>query len=39
MLIRRTAIARVTVQVLELNDPTRIVLRMELIDEGVFPPP
>jgi len=38
MIMGRTAIGRVTVQVLELNDPTRIALRLELIDEGVFPP-
>ena len=37
-LMGRTAIGRVTVQVLNLNDPTRIALREELIEEGLFPP-
>lgn len=33
----RTAIGRVTVQVLSMNDPLRITLRELLIAEGVFP--
>jgi hypothetical protein len=28
----------VTVNVLAMNDPVRLVLRQELIDEGFFPP-
>ena len=34
----RTAIGRVTVAVLRMNDPLRVELRQNLIDEGVFPP-
>ena len=37
-LVGRTAIGRVTVQVLAMNDPVRVALRQELIDEGLFPP-
>jgi hypothetical protein len=29
---------RVTVAVLDLNDPLRVELRERLIDEGLFPP-
>jgi HNH endonuclease len=36
-LIGRTAAGRVTVAVLELNDPLRVELRERLIDEGLFP--
>ena len=36
-LVGRTAIGRVTVQVLAMNDPVRIALREELIQESVFP--
>jgi hypothetical protein len=36
-LIGRTAIGRVTVHVLAINDPLRVALRQELIDEGLFP--
>jgi hypothetical protein len=36
-LVGRTAIGRVTVNVLKMNDPVRITLREELIEEGVFP--
>lgn len=38
-LVGRTAIGRVTVQVLAMNDPLAIVLRQELIEEGLYPPP
>ncbi len=37
-LVGRTAIGRVTIQVLAMNDPLRITLRELLIAEGVFPP-
>jgi hypothetical protein len=37
-LVGRTPIGRVTVHVLAMNDPVRVALRQELIDEGVFPP-
>jgi hypothetical protein len=37
-LIGRTAIGRVTIAVLKINDPLRVELRQTLIDEGVFPP-
>src|SRR5438094_1640388 len=37
-LIGRTAIGRVTIAVLKINDPLRVELRQYLIDEGVFPP-
>ena len=37
-LVGRTAIGRVTIAVLKINDPLRVELRQELIDEGVFPP-
>lgn len=37
-LVGRTAIGRVTIAVLKINDPLRVALRQELIDEGVFPP-
>jgi HNH endonuclease len=36
--IGHTPIGRVTVAVLAMNDPVRVVLREELIAEGVFPP-
>lgn len=36
--VGRTPIGRVTVAVLAMNDPIRVALREELIDEGVFPP-
>jgi hypothetical protein len=38
-LIGRTPIGRVTVHVLAMNDPVRVALRQELIDEGEFLPP
>ncbi|MCI0458406.1 MAG: HNH endonuclease [Gemmataceae bacterium] len=39
VLLGRTPIGRVTVAVLNINDPFRVELREGLIDEGVFPPP
>jgi hypothetical protein len=38
-LIGRTPIGRVTITVLKINDPFRVEVRRELIEEGVFPPP
>ncbi len=38
VLVGRTPIGRVTVQVLAMNAPLRIALREELIAEGLFPP-
>ena len=37
-LVGRTPIGRVTVHVLAMNDPIRVALRQELLEEGVFPP-
>ena len=37
-LVGRTAIGRVTVALLHINDEYRVELREALIDEGVFPP-
>ena len=37
-LIGRTAIGRVTVALLQINDEYRVELREALIEEGVFPP-
>jgi hypothetical protein len=37
-LVGRTPIGRVTVELLAMNDPIRLALREELIEEGVFPP-
>jgi hypothetical protein len=37
-LVGRTPIGRVSVEVLAMNDPVRVVLRETLIAEGVFPP-
>jgi HNH endonuclease len=34
----RTAVGRVTIDVLNINDPLRVELRQELIEEGIFPP-
>jgi len=36
-LVGRTAVGRVTVAVLNINDPLRVEFRFGLIDEGVFP--
>ena len=38
-LIGRTAVGRVTIQVLQINDPLRVELRAKLIAEGVILPP
>jgi 5-methylcytosine-specific restriction endonuclease McrA len=38
-LLGRTPVGRVTVAVLDMNDPFRVELREGLIEEGVFPPP
>ena len=38
-LIGRSPVGRVTVGVLKINDPFRVELREELIEEGLFPPP
>jgi hypothetical protein len=38
-LVGRTAIGRVTVALLNINDPLRVELREGLSEEGVFPPP
>jgi hypothetical protein len=35
-LIGRTAIGRVTIQLLQMNDPVRTILRVELLGEGLF---
>jgi hypothetical protein len=37
-LVGRTAIGRVTAQLLHINDEYRVELREMLIEEGVFPP-
>jgi hypothetical protein len=37
--IARTAIGRVTVSVLAMNNAERVQLRQNLIAEGLFPPP
>ena len=37
LLVGRTPIGRVTIQVLDMNDPLRVALRGELIAEGKFP--
>ena len=39
LLIGRTPIGRVTIFVLNINDPLRVALRESLIAEGLFPPP
>jgi len=36
--VGRTSIGRVTVELLAMNDPVRLTLREELIEEGLFPP-
>lgn len=38
ILVGRTAIGRVTVQLLAMNDPLRVALRQSLMDEGWVPP-
>ena len=37
-LIGRTAIGRVTISLLDINFPDRVLVRQSLLDEGVFPP-
>ncbi len=34
----RTPIGRVTISVLNINDPLRVALRASLVEQGVFPP-
>jgi hypothetical protein len=36
MLIGKTAVGRTTVEVLAMNDPARVALRQELIEQGLF---
>jgi hypothetical protein len=38
LLVGRTPIGRVTIQVLCINNPQALALRQSLIDEGAFPP-
>jgi hypothetical protein len=38
-IIGRTPIGRVTVEVLNMNDPLWVAIREELIADGLFPPP
>jgi hypothetical protein len=38
-LVGRTPVGRVTVDVLAMNDPVRVAVRQELVDEGLWPPP
>ncbi|WP_165248414.1 HNH endonuclease [Paludisphaera soli] len=38
VLVGRSAIGRVTVALLDINDEYRVALREALIEEGVFPP-
>ena len=37
-LVGRTAIGRVTIELLRINDPFRVEFREELMEEGLFPP-
>ena len=37
-LVGRTAIGRVTIELLKINDSFRVELREELMEEGLFPP-
>lgn len=37
VLIGKTAVGRTTVDVLAMNDPVRVALRQQLINEGAFP--
>lgn len=37
MLVGKTAVGRTTVEVLAMNDPDRVALRQELLDQGLFP--
>jgi len=38
VLVGRTAVGRVTVAVLAMNDPDAVEVRLELMEEGIFPP-
>lgn len=38
VLLGRSAVGRVTIAVLDINEPDRIAVRQSLIEEGVFPP-
>ncbi|MBW3600692.1 MAG: HNH endonuclease [Planctomycetes bacterium] len=38
-IVGRTPIGRATVAALDMNAPSRVAFRQQLIDEGVFPPP
>jgi hypothetical protein len=38
-IVGRTAVGRVTVAVLAMNDPEVIEVRAALLEEGIFPPP
>lgn len=38
LLVGKTSIGKVTVHVLNINDPGRVMLRQNLIEEGRFPP-
>jgi hypothetical protein len=38
VLVGKTAIGRATILTLAMNDPVTVVLRQELIEQGVFPP-
>jgi hypothetical protein len=38
VLLGRIAVGRTTVEVLAINDPARVALRQELIDQGLFQP-
>lgn len=37
VLVGKSAVGRTTVEVLAMNDPARIALRQELMDQGLFP--
>jgi 5-methylcytosine-specific restriction endonuclease McrA len=38
ILVGKTPVGRTTVDVLAMNDPVRVALRQQLIDEGLYPP-
>jgi HNH endonuclease len=38
LIVGRSPVGRVTVEVLNMNDPDAISVRASLIDEGIFPP-
>lgn len=37
ILVGKSAIGRTTVEILAINDPLRVTVRQELIDQGLFP--